>query len=210
MRASRGQQVGLQALIGCSLLWQHGTRGERRKPHLCRYPQVVVGHSGVDTGPELFGTAIAPADHSKQEEPVIFLAHQGPPRVSLQSRTVLEQNHGARLWQWVQTCCEYLARVLAPVMTASTKHVVCDQVSIIVLLPTQGVSKDVHPSLTQVLRWIPQTWREQKQTVCHGIQTQLNSSSTGLMFFCSLSVSLSDSRSLAGGFTDMIDVHSPP
>lgn len=91
----------------------------------------------------------------------------------------------SRLWQWVQTCCEYLARVLAPVMTASTKHVVCDQVSIIVLLPTQGVSKDVHPSLTQVLRWIPQTWREQKQTVCHGIQTQLNSSSTGLMFFCS-------------------------
>lgn len=54
------------------------------------YPAQIVGHSGVDAGSELLGTAVAPADHPKQEEPVVDLTHQWPPGVPLQDRGTLE------------------------------------------------------------------------------------------------------------------------
>lgn len=40
------------------------------------YPFVVIGHSGVNTGTQLFGAAVAPADYSKQEEPASDFTHQ--------------------------------------------------------------------------------------------------------------------------------------
>lgn len=54
------------------------------------YPAQIVGHSGVDAGSELSGTAVPPADDPKQEEPAVDLTHQRPSRVPLQDRRALD------------------------------------------------------------------------------------------------------------------------
>lgn len=57
---------------------------------------------------------------------------------------------------------KYLTGILAPVGTTGTKHVLRDHVVIIVPVSTHVISEEVHLSLSEVLRLIPQTWQEDK------------------------------------------------
>lgn len=57
---------------------------------------------------------------------------------------------------------KYLTGILAPVGLTGTKHVLRDHVVIIVAVSAHVVSKRVHLSLSEVLRLIPQTWKEER------------------------------------------------
>lgn len=59
-----------------SFMRKHGSSSDGLQASLLFYPFVVVGHSGVNTGAQLFRAVFAPADYSKQEEPVADFAHQ--------------------------------------------------------------------------------------------------------------------------------------
>lgn len=101
----------------------------------------------------LLGTAVAPADHSKQEEPVVDLARQRPARVPLrgQREALKEIKEPDPVW----TCGEYLAGILAPVRASRAEHVVTDHVFIIAL-STHIVGDDVDPGLPEGPRHVPQ------------------------------------------------------
>lgn len=147
---------------GWLVVGEEGTSRYSGQPAFLLYPLVVVGHSGVNARTKLFCTAIPPADHTKQPEPVVNLAYQRTPGVSLRQRGVRRENQRAIPCRENQkkhpawTCWEYLASILAPVRTTGTKHVLVDLVCIIVLMSTHIISKDVHLSFPQVLRFVPQ------------------------------------------------------
>ena len=103
-----------------------GPSPEGPQTRLLFYPSVVVGHSGVNAGSELLGAAVAPADDSELEEPVVDLAHQWPARVSLWdgdeqrykkklSESILESRHvdiprrrpGSSRVDRHKTCCRW-------------------------------------------------------------------------------------------------------
>lgn len=60
----------------------------------------------------------------------------------------------------VRTCREYLAGVLAPVGPTGAKHVFTGHVAIIVVVSTHIVGDEVHLSLSEGVRLIPQTCRD--------------------------------------------------
>lgn len=148
---------------GHSALREHGASCDRRQPRFLLYPPVVVGHPGVNPWPKLLCTAVAPADYPKQEEPVADLTHQRPSRVSLAARDTSNHKSTSQSVEGkpkkypVWTCWKYLTGVLAPVGTTSTKHIVSDHISIVVLLLAHIVGKEVHLSFSEVLRLVPQT-----------------------------------------------------
>lgn len=148
---------------GRSALREHGASCDRRQPRFLLYPPVVVGHPGVNPWLKLLCAAVAPADYPKQEEPVADLTHQRSSRVSLAARDT--SNHksarqsveGKSKKHPVWTCQDYLTGVLAPVGTGSTKHIVGDHISIVVLLLAHIVGEEIHLSFPKVLRLVPQT-----------------------------------------------------
>lgn len=148
---------------GRSALREHGASCDRRQPRFLLYPPVVVGHPGVNPRPKRLCTAIAPADYPKQEEPVADLTHQRSSRVSLAARETSNHKSTSQAVEGkskkypVWTCREYLTGVLAPVRTSSTKHIVSDHISIVVLLLAHIVGKEIHLSFSKVLRLVPQT-----------------------------------------------------
>lgn len=161
------RQAILMSSSGCSALREHGASCDRRQPRFLLYPPVVVGHPGVNPWPKLLCTAIAPADYSKQEEPVADLTHQRSSRVSLAARDASNHKSASQSVKSkkypVWTCREYLTGVLAPVGTSSTKHIVSDHISIMVLLLANIVGKEIHLRFSKVLRLVPQTCANKRE-----------------------------------------------
>lgn len=57
---------------------------------------------------------------------------------------------------------KYLTGILTPVGTSGTKHVVSNHVIVIILLSAHVVCEEVDLSLFEVLRPVPQSWREEE------------------------------------------------
>jgi len=92
----------------------------------------------------------------------------GPPESPCGKKTssIREKPPNWSIWAELKSRSDtfkYLAGILTPVGTTGTKHAISDHVSIIILLCTHIIRDEVHLSLSEILRLIPQTWREEKR-----------------------------------------------